>query len=438
MALSALLVLAAIGFVGIVQDVISGDPLTRADISITQLVQAARTEPLDRVMILITEFGDGIVVSVTLAALLLSLAISRHWRVAFLVGGAFAVAGVTVPLIKIILHRQRPIEIYSGADFFAFPSGHSTFTTLLFATLALLTASCLGLRGQISVWTAALLGVIAIGISRVYLGAHWPSDVMGGVLYGSLISCLLGLLLQYKANVGRIGLWSGVLASVIFLGFGAIHAQLSAVSDIARYAPTVRLNVLGTANWLASDWPYVAKQRIDLIGETEEHLSMQYVGQTQQLAEALKRHGWQFVKSSGLADFLKLLSPTTELDALPPWPLLHDGRWPVLTLIKSFDKGDRRLVFRLWPSIFVIKAAAGNERLLVGSVTEEAVIHPYGALTAMYDEPAPSSTMCEIVTILGNNPRFAHWTRSRPSGVDVFLLSATWTIGTATLLEQRS
>ena len=158
---SALFVLAAIGFAGVVEDLVAKEPLVRADTAISQLVQSVRTPLLDRVMVGITEFGDPVVVIVVVATLLASLALARQWRPALVVGSAFILATATVPLIKLILHRQRPIDIYSGAELFSFPSGHSTFATLLFATLALLIAPQFKRRAQIAAWTAALLGVIS-------------------------------------------------------------------------------------------------------------------------------------------------------------------------------------------------------------------------------------------------------------------------------------
>lgn len=425
----ALLVLALTGFVGVIQDIVGEDPFTRADIAISQFVQSVRTPPLDQVMILITEFGDGIVVGVTVATLLLFLVLARRWRSAVLVGSAFVLAAATVPLIKLLLHRPRPIEIYSGAELFAFPSGHSTFTTLLFATLALLISPQIGRRSQVLVWTAVLLAVIAVGSSRIYLGAHWPSDVTGGVLYGFFISCLLALLLRYKTKIGIAGLWSAFAAGLVFLGFGAIHGYLNAEKDIARYQPVTKPTLLSEKEWLDSGWGQLPRQRIDLFGETEERLSLQYTGRPEQVAEILRGSGWQPVQIKGLGSFLKLLSPKTELGALPPWSLLHDGRWPVLTLTKATEAGDQRFIFRLWPSDYALRFPTSSERVLVGSVTQETVTHPYGALTAMFDEPAPS-LMRKIVEILGSDSAFATHMRSLPSGLVIHLVTATTADGT--------
>ncbi|MBD1546248.1 bifunctional DedA family/phosphatase PAP2 family protein [Roseibium aggregatum] len=421
---SALLILAVIGFAGVIEDVITRDTLTLADVSISQFVQSVRTEPLDRIMITITEFGDGVVVVITAAALLTALAVARRWRVIALVSSAFAITAISVPLIKLILQRQRPIDIYSGAELFAFPSGHSTFTTLLLATLALLISPHLGLRGQIAIWTAAILGSLAVGLSRIYLGAHWPSDVVGGVLFGLFICSLLALLLRYKTSVQRASLWSSVLAGIVFIGFGAAHVHFNATGDLSRYAPVNAPTVLSETDWRASGWERLPQQRVDLFGETEEPLTFQYAGGTGQLTQVLQKSGWHGAELSSGAGFLRLLSPATQLASMPPWPLLHDGKWPILMLTRTRETDDRRFVLRLWPSGYAVTTKSGRVPLLIGSITEETVRHPYSALTTMSDEPVSLAVPSAIAERLGQFPGFTVKPQAFPSGVKVNLITA--------------
>ncbi len=404
-----LAVMAAWGLAAVTQDVLGHEPLTRADLSISQFVQALRSAPLDRVMVFLTDFGDGVVISVAVGALLLALLAARQWRSAVLVGITFAVAAVASPLAKFIVHRPRPIDIYSGADAFAFPSGHSTFATLLLSVIAFFIAMRLGRSLQIGVWMAAGFGVIAIAFSRVYLGAHWPSDVMGGVLLGAFIGGVLALLLHYKAAATRPARISGLVALAVFLAIGTLHARLDLQQDIARYAPVQKQTAIGLADWLNSRWAELPRRRIDLFGETEELLSFQTAVPVDRLAEILSRHGWRPVNDGGLGQFLKLLSPTADFATLPPWPLLHEGRWPILMMTRQ-DAG-RRLVLRLWPSDHQLAAGATRQQILVGSLTEETLTHPYHALTAMFDEPAPSSAVQGLANSLRDSPEIDVETR---------------------------
>jgi undecaprenyl-diphosphatase len=101
------------------------------------------------------------------------------WRrdaaaLAWLMGGAIVLDNA----LKFAFHRIRPEPFFGIApESYSFPSGHALFSSCFYAALASHARSA-ALRAWI--WLAAFLLVIAIGLSRVYLGFHYPSDVLGG------------------------------------------------------------------------------------------------------------------------------------------------------------------------------------------------------------------------------------------------------------------
>jgi undecaprenyl-diphosphatase len=107
--------------------------------------------------------------------------------------------------LKLLVQRPRPEFLVVGPDAggFSFPSGHALFAALLGGVLVLLAEDLvrpLWLRRALQ--GVVVLIALAVGASRVYLGAHWPSDVLGGYLAGVL--ALGGLMwLRDRLPVGR-------------------------------------------------------------------------------------------------------------------------------------------------------------------------------------------------------------------------------------------
>jgi undecaprenyl-diphosphatase len=133
-------------------------------------------------------FGDMRVIS-AIVALTAVVLVLRHVRIyAVLLVAAAAGAATLAATLKAVLSRPRPpvpghLVATAGS---AFPSGHATQAAACYGALAWVVARQLVRRGRrILVWSGAIVLVGLVGLSRVYLGVHWPSDVGGGWALGT-------------------------------------------------------------------------------------------------------------------------------------------------------------------------------------------------------------------------------------------------------------
>jgi undecaprenyl-diphosphatase len=152
--------------------------------------------------------GDGL----TVAAILSVITFLRfRWRRAALWMVVTILGALVLDLsLKYAFHRHRPIPFFVAVPHtYSFPSGHSLFSFCFYGVLAGLLAGRIGSRlGRVLIWTLAALLVAAIGLSRIYLGVHYPSDVIAGYLAASLwVSTLLALdRMRKKADHGKASL----------------------------------------------------------------------------------------------------------------------------------------------------------------------------------------------------------------------------------------
>lgn len=143
---------------------------------------------LRRAMLGITGIGGGVQLTLLVAFAAGLLLVRRAARTALLLVLATASGGWLVALLKDRFARPRPalvdhlVQVQSAS----FPSGHAANSAVVFLTLAALLMRVETVRAErIYTFGVAILLTVMVGISRVYLGVHWPSDVAAGWLLGA-------------------------------------------------------------------------------------------------------------------------------------------------------------------------------------------------------------------------------------------------------------
>jgi membrane-associated phospholipid phosphatase len=130
--------------------------------------------------------GDGLIIAVLCS---LGLFLSLRWRRAALWLVVTMLGALVLDLtLKYAFHRARPAAFFGSLPrTYSFPSGHALFSFCFYGMLAGLLADRIRARlWRILIWTIAALLVAAIGLSRIYLGVHYPSDVLAGYLTATL------------------------------------------------------------------------------------------------------------------------------------------------------------------------------------------------------------------------------------------------------------
>jgi undecaprenyl-diphosphatase len=161
---------------------------TRAtDRRVLEAVGPWRTPAVTHVMLQLSRFGNWQWELPLALGIVVILLIRGHpksaWRYL-----AICVSGEAVyALVKLMFHRPRPTIIphLGEAGWYSYPSGHSTLAPIIWGLGLALVAQMLDAHlTNLALWTLAFILSCSIALSRIYLGVHYPSDVLGGLCLG--------------------------------------------------------------------------------------------------------------------------------------------------------------------------------------------------------------------------------------------------------------
>ena len=171
--------------------------LHKFDSSTTQWVSATFGKQSRRIFELITMLGDPLATTIVTMGVIGAGLYSSN--IPLVLSGAMIPATVLVgAILKLIFERARPLTEYAlnmRLQTFSFPSGHSSGSMITFGLIAVI--AFMNLPAPFNTMGAVVLMIVpfCVGLSRVYLGAHFPSDVIAGWLLGlvALLTVLISI-----------------------------------------------------------------------------------------------------------------------------------------------------------------------------------------------------------------------------------------------------
>ncbi len=187
MALAVLLL--ALAFVYAGGEIMEGDT-QRFDVYLLHLAQSLRASHpwLAGIMRDFSGLGSTVVLTLFTVATVGYLALLSARVMAFLVATSVITGALLVSVFKTAFGRLRPDAVFAElvAPGLSFPSGHASMSALVFLTIgALIAASRSRVNERIYILTTAALLALLVGVSRVLLGVHWATDVLGGWAFGA-------------------------------------------------------------------------------------------------------------------------------------------------------------------------------------------------------------------------------------------------------------
>lgn len=291
-------------FFGILQDYIGRESLVQADIRIISLVQIFRTPFFNNAMLLITYIGrwEVVFLGVAIISAFLIYLKRRRYLIALLVSVGFG--EIFVWVVKNLIERPRPplVNALAPETSFSFPSGHSFVAISFYGFLAYLLVRSTKRKFLkiLAVFTAVSL-IFTIGFSRIYLGAHWPSDVLASYAAGAAWLTVIITAVEIRGKFKRAQnnfieynkLKLTAVALILFLFwvsyiviFYRTH-PLKILVKVSEVQQTITLSDIPQN--LFSDLPHSSE---DITGQPMEPVHIIIVGSKRKLEEVFKQSHW--------------------------------------------------------------------------------------------------------------------------------------------------
>jgi undecaprenyl-diphosphatase len=200
--------LALYAFTGLAEEVREGD-IRHFDETVFALSNRLASPALTGFMRAVTRLGSSWFLIGAGSCVVLAFALARWRRAALAFLLTMAGAALLNVSLKLAFRRERPEPFFGTPlpDSYSFPSGHALLSFCFYGVIAAVIAARLRAAGpRAAVWGAAAILVALIGLSRVYLGVHYPSDVLAGyaaALVWVVAVALADRVLQTRARAGE-------------------------------------------------------------------------------------------------------------------------------------------------------------------------------------------------------------------------------------------
>jgi len=366
LALAIFLVISFLLFFSVAVGVYTHGSVTHWNHAVFHMLQALRHEAVDKVMVCFTILGDKKVLLPTVGLVFIWMVVQGYRRLAVHWLGNGILCAACIAIIKPIIASPRPEGFMLIRDSFSFPSGHTTLAMGIFGFFSLVITKETHEDYRLPVFFAMLLLVCTIALSRLYLGYHWFSDVMGALLLGA--GCAMLSCISYRRGVANsISLTKTITA--FFLSLLLVWSWFFTQDFQEQLYNTTPLRHTHTArfeNWWRAEKLMLPAYRMGLTGNPIALFNLQWAAPLDTIKQSLKQHGWKQKPTNTFYTAVGRIIAKDKTQALPVFTQLHQTQRPVLVFTKTTGTHTPILVIRLWPSI--LKFSDSSLPLWVGTL----------------------------------------------------------------------
>jgi membrane protein DedA with SNARE-associated domain/membrane-associated phospholipid phosphatase len=343
--------------------ILNTNTLTHYDMDVFHLMQNLYNPGLYKAMVFTTFLGEKQVLIPVILCVVATLCWRKSYRCAQYLFTSTVVICIAIELTKYIVLRPRPILSSIFSEPYSFPSGHTALATATYVFLATVLCHHMKSSTRQIIYKVVACIIVCIGLSRLYLYAHWLSDVLFGASLGLTVAIVSSILYHRKPcsiNIKPI-IHSFLLSFVVCYTVYAhnhYHAYIDSYVPIQYPQENIRFN-----KWwgTAQDTDHF---RDNIWGQPIYPLNIQWLGSQEAISTFLTEHHWKHhvVQDSWGKRLIHLIDEPS-LHILPLFSQTYQGQKAAMVYsIRMNDKTE--IILKLWPSSIQIN----QDTLWIGSI----------------------------------------------------------------------
>lgn len=334
-------------------------------------LQSIRTPALDHFFVAITLIGSSH--SVPIVGLLVAgfLYVFKQKRASIHLACATIFTAATIEVFKHLSHSARPTGFYKIINSSSFPSGHTGMSTAVFFFIAYLFSAQFSKGLRAIPYTLATALTLLVSFSRLYLGAHWLTDIIGALLCATTIILLCAISYHRKPStmdhkhLSHFKSISIILASFILPALYFFPHEFK--NTLQDTKPIHTQKTLSFQNWWQHPFTKAPIYRNNRFGTPFQPFNVQYLGTLSQLEKNLTTKGWEKINThhKQLKNQLARFASTQAQYHLSVFPWLYHNHKPALIMIKHIPMHQRIIELYIWRTDLLID---GHKPLWLGVI----------------------------------------------------------------------
>lgn len=310
--------------------------------------------PARKLAIALTLLGQKEVIGLFGIACIAYFFVVKQYRLAIHSLFLILLASGGVALLKFIIHSPRPWGIIGEENNFSFPSGHTTLAVCIYFMLALLFSANKATVFRKFCFLLAFCLAFIVSVSRLYLGAHWLTDIFAGWLFGG--ACLMLVLLSYRRQrTPKLHLLPFSLFFIVTfsLSYAFVYHQ-KMPSFMAAYEKIyIRSRSISMDTW----WNSATKMKLAstrVIGFKSHPIQFLWLAPLDQIENELQLAGWKNPPPRDWISTFHRIADVNSTEFLPMVAPQYLHAYPILTLTRKVEASEKLIVLRLWHSGYTI------------------------------------------------------------------------------------